>query len=377
MSRWIERQRNILDLTLSSLLRRKRKNAALFAAYTLVVFLLASVMFMSHALKREAAAVLAGAPEMIVQKISAGRHDLIAADAAAKLGELPGVQEARPRLWGYYYDPVTGANFTLVASGEAGLGPGRIAVGEGVARMRLASIGDSIEFKAHDGSLLELEVAEILSRGSALVSSDLVLVTEADFRRLFGTPAGLATDIVLRVRNARELPTIALKAAEIYPDTRQVLRDDLLRTYQAVFDWRGGLLVIILGGGLLAFAIFSWDKATGLSAEARREIGILKAVGWETSDVILMKSWEGMAVSLTAFLGGVLLAYIHVFLTSGVLFEPVLKGWAVLYPSFRLVPDIDLSQLAALFFLTVLPYTVATVIPTWRAATVDPDQVMR
>lgn len=377
MSRWIERQRNILDLTLSSLLRRKRKNAALFAAYTLVVFLLASVMFMSHALKREAAAVLAGAPEMIVQKISAGRHDLIAADAAAKLGELPGVQEARPRLWGYYYDPVTGANFTLVASGEAGLGPGRIAVGEGVARMRLASIGDSIEFKTHDGSLLELEVAEILSRGSALVSSDLVLVTEADFRRLFGTPAGLATDIVLRVRNARELPTIALKAAEIYPDTRQVLRDDLLRTYQAVFDWRGGLLVIILGGGLLAFAIFSWDKATGLSAEARREIGILKAVGWETSDVILMKSWEGMAVSLTAFLGGVLLAYIHVFLTSGVLFEPVLKGWAVLYPSFRLVPDIDLSQLAALFFLTVLPYTVATVIPTWRAATVDPDQVMR
>lgn len=377
MSRWIERQRNILDLTLSSLLRRKRKNAALFAAYTLVVFLLASVMFMSHALKREAAAVLAGAPEMIVQKISAGRHDLIAADAAVKLGELPGVQEARPRLWGYYYDPVTGANFTLVASGEAGLGPGRIAVGEGVARMRLASIGDSIEFKTHDGSLLELEVAEILSRGSALVSSDLVLVTEADFRRLFGTPAGLATDIVLRVRNARELPTIALKAAEIYPDTRQVLRDDLLRTYQAVFDWRGGLLVIILGGGLLAFAIFSWDKATGLSAEARREIGILKAVGWETSDVILMKSWEGMAVSLTAFLGGVLLAYIHVFLTSGVLFEPVLKGWAVLYPSFRLVPDIDLSQLAALFFLTVLPYTVATVIPTWRAATVDPDQVMR
>lgn len=377
MSRWIERQRNILDLTLSSLLRRKRKNAALFAAYTLVVFLLASVMFMSHVLKREAAAVLAGAPEMVVQKISAGRHDLIAADAAVKLGELPGVQEARPRLWGYYYDPVTGANFTLVASGEAGLGPGRIAVGEGVARMRLASIGDSIEFKTHDGSLLELEVAEILSRGSALVSSDLVLVTEADFRRLFGTPAGLATDIVLRVRNARELPTIALKAAEIYPDTRQVLRDDLLRTYQAVFDWRGGLLVIILGGGLLAFAIFSWDKATGLSAEARREIGILKAVGWETSDVILMKSWEGMAVSLTAFLGGVLLAYIHVFLTSGVLFEPVLKGWAVLYPSFRLVPDIDLSQLAALFFLTVLPYTVATVIPTWRAATVDPDQVMR
>ena len=48
--------------------------------------------------------------------------------------------------------------------------------------------------------------------------------------------------MVLRVRNVRELPTIALKAAEIFPDTRQVLRDDILRTYQAGFDWRGGLL---------------------------------------------------------------------------------------------------------------------------------------
>jgi len=51
-----------------------------------------------------------------------------------------------------------------------------------------------------------------------------------------------------------------------------------------------------------------------------------------------MKSWEGIVVSLAAFCTGVLLAYVHVFFSSALLFEPVLKGWAVLYPRFQLVP---------------------------------------
>jgi ABC-type lipoprotein release transport system permease subunit len=55
----------------------------------------------------------------------------------------------------------------------------------------------------------------------------------------------------------------------------------------------------------------------------------------------------------------------------------VLKGWAVLYPQFKTIPFIDASQVAALFFLTVVPYTVATIIPSWRASIVDPDSTMR
>ena len=185
------------------------------------------------------------------------------------------------------------------------------------------------------------------------------------------------TDLAVRVTNPRELPTIALKVAETFPDTRQILREEILRTYDAVFSWRGGLLIAILSGSVLAFIIFAWDKASGPSMEERREIGILKAIGWETSDVILLKFWEGMAVSLSAFLPGILLAYAHVSLSSAILFEPVLKGWAVLYPDFTITPFIDGAQVAALFFLIVVPYTVATIIPSWRAAIVDPDSVMR
>jgi len=377
MGKWIDRQRNIIDFTLSSLLRRKRKNTALIAVYTLVVFMLASVVFFTYSIKREASLILKDAPEMVIQRMVAGRHELIPLSYMNMIREIKGVNAVKRRLWGYYYDPIVGANYTMIAAEDGQLPPGRIAIGQGVSRTRLAFEGDTLEFKKHDGALVNLEVKDILSAESELVSSDLILVSEEDFRRLFGTSRDYATDLTLEVRNARELLTIAGKIAERLPDTRVILREEILRTYDAVFNWRGGMMIVILLGALLAFIIFAWDKASGLSQEERREIGILKAIGWETSDVILMKFWEGMVISLSSFLAGVLLAYGHVFFASSVLFEPVLKGWAVLYPHFKPTPFIDASQVVALFFLAVVPYTVATIIPSWRAATVDPDSVMR
>lgn len=374
---WLDRQRNIIDFTLSSLLRRKGKNAALLAVYIVVVFVLSSVMFFTHAIKREASIVLQGAPEIVVQRVIAGRHDLVPVEYAQKIGAIRGVRSARVRLWGYYYDAVFGANYTFMVPERSPYHEGTVAVGRGIARSGLFEEGTVMPLKSYDGSLLTFEIKETLTSESELVSADLMLMTEPDFRRLFGIGPSSATDIVVEVINPREVGTVAAKIVRLLPDTRPIVRDEILRTYDSVFDWRGGILLVIFFGGVLAFIIFAWDKASGLSAEEKREIGILKAIGWETSDIIIMKFWEGLSVSLAAFLAGILLGYVHVFFASSSLFEPVLKGWAVLYPDFRLVPFIDPLQVATLFMLTVMPYTVATVIPSWRAATVDPDVVMR
>jgi ABC-type lipoprotein release transport system permease subunit len=375
--RWIEKQKNILDFTLSSLIRRKGKNMALIVVYTLVIFLLASVMFFTYSIKQEATQLLRDAPEMVVQRLVMGRHDLIPASYRDEIEKIWGVQSVKHRLWGYYYDPTNGANYTLMVSEDNPVAPGEIVVGNGVARNLLAKKSGIIPFKTYDGSYLFLEIKDILSADSELVSSDLILVGEEDFRKIFAVSDGYATDLVLKVRNPNELDTIATKITEIFPDTRPVLRKEILSTYDAVFDWRGGMIVVILSVAVLAFVILAWDKATGLSAEEKKEIGILRALGWETSDVLLMKCWEGVVVSLSSFILGVLLAYVHVFFASSVVFAPALKGWSVLYPDFRLTPFLSAYQVATLFFLTVIPYAVATIVPSWRAATIDPDSVMR
>ncbi len=372
-----QKQKYLIDFTLSALLRRKGKNTALVLVYALVVFVLASVLFFTQALRREAALVLAGAPEIVVQRLTAGRHDLIPESYADAIRNIRGVSDVSPRLWGYYYDPVFGANFTLLVPQEFPYGRGNIVIGQGVAEVSRSSIDNILPFWTHEGRLTSFKIAEIFSSDSQLISADLILISEPDFRSLFGLAEGVATNLVLTVKNAKERPIVAAKIKKLLPDTRPIIRDEILRTYDSLFNWRSGILLVVLAGAGLAFIIFAWDKATGLSAEERREIGILKAIGWETSDVILMKFWEGGIISLTSFLSGVLLAYVHVFFTSSFLFEPVLKGWAVIYPEFKLVPFVDAFHIATLFFLTVVPYTLATIVPAWRAAIVDPDAVLR
>jgi ABC-type lipoprotein release transport system permease subunit len=377
MDGWIRKQRYLIDFTLAALLRRKGRNLALVVVYTMIVFLLASVMLFSQALKREAQLLLSESPELIVQRMTAGRHALIAEDYVLKINQIRGVQATRGRLWGYFYDPIASANYTLMVPEDQAVRRGTVIIGEAVARARGAAVDDVLSLRAYDGRLFSFIVERIFSHDSALVSADLILIEERDFRAFFGIGSNQFTDIAVTVGNSREIKTIAEKVSLALPDTRPILREEILRTYAGIFGWREGIILVLLLGAVLAFVIFAWDKASGLSGEEKREIGILKAVGWETSDIIKMKFWEGLLISLTAFLSGYLLAYAHVFLLSYFLFSAVLKGWSVLYPTFELIPYIDGVQIATLFFFTVFPYAGATIVPIWRAAITDPDAAMR
>jgi ABC-type lipoprotein release transport system permease subunit len=374
---WLERQRGLIDFSVANLGRRRGRNLGLFLAYSLLVFLLASVVLYGDALRREARLLLADAPELVVQRLTAGRHDLMPQDWLEKVRGLRGVRAAEGRLWGYHYDPAAQANYTLLAPNDATPAPGQVEIGAALARASGLAAGDVLSLRGFDGKPFAFNISRVFEAESELVSADLMRVNAADFRAFFGIEPGRYTDLALTVANPSEVRKVAEKVLDRLPGARVVAREEMRRTYEAAFNWRQGVLLTFLSTILLAFALLAWDKASGLSAEERREIGILKAVGWDTGDVLRMKLWEGALLSIAAFLTGYVLAWLHVFYADAPLFTAVLKGWSVLYPKFALSPRIDVAQIATLFFLTVLPYVAATVAPVWRAATLDPDAVMR
>jgi hypothetical protein len=378
----------ILDYALSAVLRRKYKSAAIIVAFTFTVAALASILFLTESLKSEAAFVLDSAPDLIVQRTVGGRHDLVPIDYAKAIKKIPGVGRVKPRYWGYYYDVLTGANYTILAADndakQLELLDGRMpeksnecAIGAGVGELRnTGTEGELILVNSRNTGVL-YEVVGVFRAESSLLTNDLVVLTNDSVIDFFDLPAARATDIAVSIRNKREVQTVAAKVKRLFPDTRPITKSELVRTYDMVFNWRSGMMLTVFSAAVIAFCILAWDKATGISADEKQEIGILKAIGWDTSDVLVLKFWEGLIIAMTSFFLGIIVGFLHVFFFDASVLTPVIKGWSVLFPDFHLTPRFNVYQIFVMGFLTVIPYVASTVIPAWKAATTDPETVMR
>lgn len=390
----LEKQLNLLDYALASLRRRKLKNLGIMVVFAAVIFLVASFQFLTASLTATAQDLLAEAPEIVVQKLSAGRQEALPLSYLAKLEGLYGIRSVAPRIWGYYFSETSGANFTVLAVDPAlmpkgdrlfqaldgqlpQVGQGQVVLGSGVAADLNLNGRRSFSLFRPDLTLKPMTVVGTFKADTDLLTSDLIFTTPDEARDLFAIGADHCTDLCVYVANPREIGTIAKKISALLPGTRIVTRPQISQTYRVVFGWRSGFASICLLTALAAFIILAWDKASGLSAEEKREIAILKVLGWQTGDVLLLRCWESLAVAGLAWLLGCTAAYLHVFWLGGDLFKPVLLGWSVIHPQLKLLPTVAASDLLLIFTMSVVPYLAATVIPAWRAAIIPPDAAIR
>ena len=392
----IEKHINILDYSLSSLWRRKTKNVSVFLIFSIVIFLIASYQMVTSSLTRTAEEILRYAPEIVVQKMTAGRQQTMPQTYQDKASAIFGIRKTVPRIWGYYFDETNGANYTVMAADFKAMpqgsnlqetladgkmpdhtSKGDIVLGRNVGKSLNLANRRTFSLFRPDLSLKPFHVAGMFRPETDIITGDLMIMSMADARDLFHMKPDFVTDLCVYVANPNEIDNIAKKISAILPDTRVLTRNQILKTYKVVFGWRSGFASVCILTVLAAFAIFAWDKASGLSPEERREIGILKILGWQTSDVLGVKFWESLIISGLAFLAGCSAAFLHVHFFDASLFKPVLVGWSVIHPNLELVPAVSMGDFILIFSFTVLPYLAATVIPAWRSAIVPADSAIR
>lgn len=380
----------IFEYALVSLARGWKKYLILIFIYALLVSFYASIVLLTNGLRREAQIVLADIPELWIQKISGGRLQPIEKTLIDSLQNIRGVSKIYPRIWGYMPESSTGAVFTVMGieknvaeipfiklSYQKHLADDEILVGSGILALRNLQIGDYLSLSDVADSIYNFKIVGSFEAKADLMTKDLLVFNVKIARQLLDIQATEATDIAISITNSDEVDNIGKKIDNRFPFLRVVSKQQLAATYETLFSWRGGLLLYGSLMALLAFLILVYDRASGLELQEKKELGILKSVGWSIDNVIWLKISEAIIISLSATLLGLLLGYTHIYFFDASLLKPFLAGWSVLYPSFNFPLSIALSDILLLLSLSLVPYLTATIIPAWLTAITDPAEIMR
>jgi ABC-type lipoprotein release transport system permease subunit len=237
--------------------------------------------------------------------------------------------------------------------------------------------GDELGLPSADPRAHAMRLVGTFDSKLDLWTADVILCDEDDARALLAVPDGEAVDLAVTLSNPQEARIVAGTIIERLPGARVIERDLLARVYHLAYGRRAGLVLGAAIPALLALLVLAWDRASGVGPDERREIAILKAVGWSTSDVLWAKLFESLLVGAAATALGLLFAYAWVFWLGAPGLRPALVGWSVLYPKSKLTPAVDLAQLVGITLAVLGPFALLSVVPAWRAASADPVETMR
>jgi ABC-type lipoprotein release transport system permease subunit len=120
-----------------------------------------------------------------------------------------------------------------------------------------------------------------------------------------------------------------------------------------------------------------YEKMSGMSSEERKEVGILKAIGWSIDDILKEKFYEAWLVASFSYLVSVVLALLYVYILNAPLLRDIFLSSSNFNEQFQLPFIVDIQTLSLVFFLSVPLYLASVIIPVWRVATLDADEVMR
>lgn len=387
----------LIEYAINAVLRQKYKSFFIATVLTLLITLLSSVFFITNSIKNELNNTVEALPQIIVQKVKAGRHYEMDVSSVDDILEISGVTDAVARVWGYYYFKNAGVNFSIVGVDEFENqyknslnnivekfefsefeNSSSMIVGKGVQQiMEESYYKEYFNFIKPDGTLKKVNIAGVFDGDTSLESNDMIVMSKDMLREIFDIDETKATDIVVKVANTQEIQTVASKIKLMYPDARIVTTQDLKVSYQNIFDYKAGIFLALFIVSLFTFFIIIYDKASGLSSEEKREIGILKAIGWRVDDVLKEKFYESFIISFFSYLFGVFLAFTYVYIFQAPIIRNIFTGYSQLKTDFVLPFVFDFTTLSLVFFLSVPVYVAATIIPSWKVATLEADEVIR
>ena len=381
-------------LTLS-LLKEKKRFSAIIVISTLLIFLLSSVLFISSSIKETLNSQLKAQPDLIFQSIKGGKVAPINESLIDKVLNIYGVEKVTKRVYGrYYFDQehsalVVGVDFLDEQSnknlakiiGETNLkqflARDNMLAGQGVCSyFKSHFYNSSYNFLTPNGELKSVNIFKCLSSSSGLVSNDMLIMPIDLAKDILGLGQDKITDIALNVPNDSELNTVRAKLEELLFSSRVISKDDVAKVYEELFNYKSGLFLVLFLITIATFALLLYLRYTLAVSAEKKEIAILRAVGWSIKDVLKLKFLENISIVLFALILGTSLAYIYVFILDAPILKSIFLGGENLKIFIHFKPVVDFSVLATIYILFGVLFLGSVLIPVWKIAVTEPKEAL-
>lgn len=411
------KQINICLMAAENLRRFRAKTIAIIVPLIITMAVSSFMMFTRGGFIKDAEIAKDFLADITVQGIKAGRVETVSLDIKRKIEKIPHVKYVFPRIWGYIPVNIDGVDISYTLMGldidhlphgmkllkaiQDGycLMPGdrkKAVLGYGVAQnfgfdvgdsidiakkfgvdvKDIKRVGDKIEIEDMLGNHGEFEVAGIFNNKVQIYSADLILVSNEDARDFFGYNKNEASDLLVYVDDPSYADRVAFEITRRFNNTRVMTSKALTNLVKEAFGRRGGTFQAMWLIMLFVLLLLVWAQSAHISVDVSKEIGILKAVGWQTGDIIKLKMIESLICGLSGSILGILTGCVYALMgTPGI--SGYCLGCASVYPKFPVPVSCDIGSLFILFLLGVMPITVVSAIPAWLAGTIDPDEAIR
>jgi len=380
----------ILEYSIKYIFRDKYKNIFIVIVMSLLVALLAATLFISNSMKAKYNSIIDNYPDIVITNQKALRDSTIDENEIDKVLTLKGVTSVVARVWGHYYFLNADKKFLILGRDEfetyfnpllnqkMNINKESMLVSKDVKKI----LNDNyykkyFNFIKSDGMIEKVKIQNTLDLDTSVKNPLLIIMNKDLAKNIFQYKNSEVTDLAVSVANKNEIAFIATKIKILFPNARITIKDDLRVHYENIYNLRSGFFLTIFIITFFTFFIIIYDKVSGLNSEQRQEIGILKALGWRVSDVLNAKLYEGSIISLLSYILGISFALIYVYVFNAPYLKDMFLNNYNLLPDFKIAFTMDYETLALLFFLSVPIYIAATIIPSWRVATLEADEVMR
>lgn len=385
---------NFLFLLLS---KHKSKHIAIFIISILIVFLISSVLFISNSLKKEVFSTLDNQSDFIIQKTNNGKIFDTPISWVEDFSSINGVKNVQQRVYGLYYFMPENVYFTIVGVDlfeentnknikellsvlniSNFLQNDSMIIGNGIKKIfDKYHYFDSYDFKLLPKQSLNVKIFKDLPQEANLVANDLIIMDINLAKKILNINEENSTDIVLNVPNDLEKQNIKEQLILKHSNIRILQKESLKKEYENMFNYKGGIFLVLFIVVIFTFILILYQRYSMISSSDKKEIGILKAVGWSIKDIIKLKIIENFIVGFMSFIIGVIIAYIFVFILNAPILKNIFIGFSNVQNDFILNANIEFTTIVTLFLFFIIPFLSAVLIPVWKIAVIDANESMK